>query len=1292
MQFLVSEKYRFLLGWSAKGGCSSIKSWFLDVHNIKPPADGNVHKFIGYGGTEYSYVDWGDPERYQNYQKFLVVRDPYKRLVSGFVNKYVGRHFANDGWDNFSEFVQVLADDPKLKRINRHHFTPQFSEAYADFAEHYSFDSIIRLKQLREGLNSISSLTGAPQVDVRKHNTSKHAPDTASEKHVSSWSIAKLKRNRSKLPPPESFYNYELVQLVEKIYQLDFYNLLKLGMHYPRPPVDEPEPSSAPTELTTDNRWDMEPSIPKVSIVIPVYNTAKFLRQCLDSVLNQTLVDIEVLVVDDCSSDDSHDVIKEYRRKDRRVKALTHEFNQGLPATRNTGMAKATGEYLIHLDSDDFWVEERMLEQLYTLARLRGSDVIKFGGRVYEDGHFGQNLTNVKSVYASSFLDEPSFWHFNSTFLYFCKRSFLEEKSIRFTPGISIGEDQIYVAAVLTAANTVSAIDQAFYAYRVNSQSMMRRRWTSVQFREEIEHSRIVTTTLREFPEIRLNFAKVKISYWRRQIFPRAFEDLGKADRLEFFRNAATLVQQFDESALNSTEDLTPPDLRLLEMLRRCNEVYLEEHFREEVNPNFSKFCPTNMYHWPPYSLNQQHAGDTSNKIAGTIYIHAGIHKTGSTAIQDFLYKNRAKLAEDGIHYCHSAGMWGPNAHLLPISLVGTELHLLGWPSLDADRIWRNITADYHASGCKDLLLSSEFFTPEYLDNELPDLRKLKSLLGENTVRFIFYVRPQDSRLESGYAQLVHSGVRALQQPFNEYVEASLKSQDYAWLLQEYEQVFGRESLLVNRYQRDDFEQNNVCRDVTRILELDSDQYSFTHSEQNETWHNDVVEFIQKSNTFPLNHLSIAQKDRFGHYVRAWFSHNRSPFAQGTSSRLTPELHDRLVSHYRQSNREVSERYLPDSRSLAIGDWSESATSDPAQELTSESTTCQMLLDTWARVDTLEQNVECLKKRHNPELRIRQYLSRALKKTLNRIKTDIKSVPGRLTKLRTDALRSMSRTIPVRRRFRNAEGQAEYNFSLSSGRKPAGISAMLRVKNEEALIHQCLDSIYDTFDEIVVIDNGSEDRTLELVRQFASEHDHENKIQVEQYPFNIARCGTEHENTSEDSLHSLVYYYNWCLSRCTRSYVCKWDADLLLNSGQPARERLRQFLTNSSRNRPLVVGQLDVQTIYIDKNGSRFHSNHEVNREVRAFPNTASIFFEKAPLWEQLKIPPDIPMWTFSTSGIEEIKDVRLDEFSHWTPGAALSPRKELEFENYNLIKQKLVEVFPTRFSPEQAESSRPQV
>ena len=90
-----------------------------------------------------------------------------------------------------------------------------------------------------------------------------------------------------------------------------------------------------------------------------------------------------------------------------------------------------------------------------------------------------------------------------------------------------------------------------------------------------------------------------------------------------------------------------------------------------------------------------------------------------------------------------------------------------------------------------------------------------------------------------------------------------------------------------------------------------------------------------------------------------------------------------------------------------------------------------------------------------------------------------------------------------------------------------------------------------------------------------------------------------------------------------------------------------------------------------------------MNREVRVFPNTDSIFFEKDYFWEKLNIAPDIAVQIFSTSGIQEIKDVRLDEFTHWTPGTALSPRKEFELENYNLLKQGLTEVFPDRFSPE---------
>ena len=78
--------------------------------------------------------------------------------------------------------------------------------------------------------------------------------------------------------------------------------------------------------------------------------------------------------------------------------------------------------------------------------------------------------------------------------------------------------------------------------------------------------------------------------------------------------------------------------------------------------------------------------------------------------------------------------------------------------------------------------------------------------------------------------------------------------------------------------------------------------------------------------------------------------------------------------------------------------------------------------------------------------------------------------------------------------------------------------------------------------------------------------------------------------------------------------------------------------------------------------------------------------FGKDFFWERLSLIPDIPVRVFTTSGIEEIKDVRQDEFTHWVPDEALSPRKEIAWENYNLIKQGLVEVFPDRFSPKLSE------
>ena len=93
--------------------------------------------------------------------------------------------------------------------------------------------------------------------------------------------------------------------------------------------------------------------MPKISVVIPLYNKENFIKKTLDSVLQQTFTDFEVIIVNDCSTDNSDKIILEY--KDERIKTIKHQTNKGLSAARNTGIAVATQDYIAFLDADDCW-------------------------------------------------------------------------------------------------------------------------------------------------------------------------------------------------------------------------------------------------------------------------------------------------------------------------------------------------------------------------------------------------------------------------------------------------------------------------------------------------------------------------------------------------------------------------------------------------------------------------------------------------------------------------------------------------------------------------------------------------------------------------------------------------------------------------------------------------------------------------------------------------------------------------------------------------------------------------
>ena len=121
----------------------------------------------------------------------------------------------------------------------------------------------------------------------------------------------------------------------------------------------------------------------KISVIIPVYNVEKYLRECLDSLINQSFKDFEVICIDDGSTDKSYKILEEYSQKDSRIKVLKQEHN-GAGAARNLGIEIAKGKYIQFLDSDDYF-EPNMLEELYNTAEKFGADMAVCSARKVDE-------------------------------------------------------------------------------------------------------------------------------------------------------------------------------------------------------------------------------------------------------------------------------------------------------------------------------------------------------------------------------------------------------------------------------------------------------------------------------------------------------------------------------------------------------------------------------------------------------------------------------------------------------------------------------------------------------------------------------------------------------------------------------------------------------------------------------------------------------------------------------------------------------------------------------------------
>ncbi|MCM1103727.1 MAG: glycosyltransferase [Clostridium sp.] len=187
----------------------------------------------------------------------------------------------------------------------------------------------------------------------------------------------------------------------------------------------------------------------KVSVLIPVYNVENYIEQCLESVIAQTLKDIEIICVNDGSTDFSLDILKKYAVKDSRIKIINKE-NGGLPSARNAGLDAATGEYISFVDSDDY-VQSNMMSVLYKNAKKTKAEIVICGANVFPetpraDSWFYQALSPERKFYevcSDELLFEnrasrPFIWRI------FVKRDLIERNHFRLDENIHIGEDNAF--------------------------------------------------------------------------------------------------------------------------------------------------------------------------------------------------------------------------------------------------------------------------------------------------------------------------------------------------------------------------------------------------------------------------------------------------------------------------------------------------------------------------------------------------------------------------------------------------------------------------------------------------------------------------------------------------------------------------------------------------------------------------------------------------------------------------------------------------------------------------------
>lgn len=216
---------------------------------------------------------------------------------------------------------------------------------------------------------------------------------------------------------------------------------------------------------------------PIVSVIIPVYNSQKCIESCINSILSQTLKEIEIIAINDGSTDDSYKILKKLLEKDCRIRLINQE-NRGVSAARNRGLEEARGEFIGFVDADDY-IDKTMYEKMYEKAKKFKSDIVICNVSDVSNGsrkvslNLNEGVIDIESSKESKFLRDEYFRLGSAVWHKIFRTSLIKENKIKFINYSEVAsEDTLFNYEAMLKAKRLYCIDEALYDYKISENSL----------------------------------------------------------------------------------------------------------------------------------------------------------------------------------------------------------------------------------------------------------------------------------------------------------------------------------------------------------------------------------------------------------------------------------------------------------------------------------------------------------------------------------------------------------------------------------------------------------------------------------------------------------------------------------------------------------------------------------------------------------------------------------------------------------------------------------------------------